>query len=53
MKSTSITLRLKPHIKEALSKMAKVQHRSITNMVEVLIYDYCELVKIDIEDKKQ
>jgi len=36
-----LTLRIEPEIKEALQHAAELEHRSIANMVEVLIRDYC------------
>lgn len=41
-KSTTLTLRIDPDVKEALRTAAEQEHRSITNMVEVLIRDYCQ-----------
>ena len=40
-KSTTLTFRIKPALKEALRAAAEREHRSIANMVEVLIRDYC------------
>lgn len=47
-KSTALTLRIDPDVKEALHTAADQQHRSITNMVEVLIRDYCQQHRISI-----
>ena len=41
-KSTTLTLRIDPDVKEALRTAAEQEHRSITNMVEVLVRDYCQ-----------
>lgn len=41
-KATTLTFRIKPTLKEALRIAAALDHRSISNMVEVLIRDYCE-----------
>ncbi len=41
-KSTTLTLRIDPDVKEALRTAAEKEHRSITNMVEVLIREYCQ-----------
>jgi len=41
-KSTTLTLRINPAFKEGLKAAAEKEHRSITNMVEVLIRDYCQ-----------
>ena len=40
-KTTTLTFRIEPALKEALRTAADREHRSIANMVEVLIRDYC------------
>lgn len=40
-KTTTITFRIDPALKEALRMAAEREHRSLANMVEVLIRDYC------------
>jgi len=40
-KTATLTFRIDPHLKEALRTAAQREHRSIANMVEVLIRDYC------------
>lgn len=40
-KTTTLTFRIEPSLKEALRNAAVREHRSIANMVEVLIRDYC------------
>ena len=40
-KTTTLTFRVEPGLKEALRAAAVREHRSIANMVEVLIRDYC------------
>lgn len=40
-KTTTLTFRIGPGLKEALRTAAVREHRSIANMVEVLIRDYC------------
>lgn len=40
-KTTTLTFRIEPSLKEALRTAAGREHRSIANMVEVLIRDYC------------
>ncbi len=42
IKSATLTFRVHPGVKEALRIAADQEHRSIANMVEVLIRDYCE-----------
>jgi hypothetical protein len=41
-KTTTLTFRIEPRLKEALCIAADREHRSIANMVEVLIRDYCQ-----------
>lgn len=41
-KTATLTFRVDPGLKEALRKAADLEHRSIANMVEVLIRDHCE-----------
>ena len=41
-KTATVTFRIDPGVKEALRTAAAREHRSIANMVEVLILDYCE-----------
>jgi hypothetical protein len=40
-KTTTLTFRIEPGLKEALRTAANREHRSIANMVDVLIRDYC------------
>ncbi|WP_303908337.1 hypothetical protein [Thiohalomonas denitrificans] len=40
-KTATLTFRIDPGLKEALRAAAQQEHRSIANMVEVLIRDYC------------
>ncbi|MFA5960557.1 MAG: hypothetical protein WC785_08565 [Tatlockia sp.] len=49
-KTATLTFRIEPALKEALRAAAEHQHRSIANMVEVLIRDYCEINEISIRE---
>ena len=40
-KTATLTLRLDPALKNALRNAAELEHRSLANMVEVMILDYC------------
>ena len=42
VKTSTLTFRIDPSLKEALRLAAEQQHRSIANMVEVMIRDYCD-----------
>ena len=41
-KTATLTFRIDPSLKEALRVAAHAEHRSIANMIEVLIRGYCE-----------
>ncbi len=49
-KTTTLTFRIEPGLKEALRAAAAREHRSIVNMVEVLIRDYCGRRGIPIDE---
>lgn len=42
VKTATLTFRIDPSLKEALRIAARQEHRSIANMVEILILAYCE-----------
>lgn len=48
-KTATLTIRVDPHLKEALRLAAQTEHRSIANMVEVLIRAHCEKNNIAIK----
>ncbi|WP_230580514.1 hypothetical protein [Xenorhabdus bovienii] len=52
-KTATLTIRLDPGLKEALRAAAQVEHRSIANMIEVLIHEHCEKNDIAIEQPKK
>lgn len=41
-KTATLTFRIDPGLKEALRIAADQEHRSVANMTEVLIRNYCE-----------
>ncbi len=49
-KTTTLTFRIEPGLKEALRTAAAREHRSIADMVEVLIRDYCGRCGISIDE---
>lgn len=51
-KTTTLTFRIEPNIKEALCVAADRDHRSIANMVAVMIREHCARVGIPIQDKQ-
>ena len=48
-KTTTLTFRIEPELKEALRTAAEQEHRSIANMVAVLIRNHCEQNGIAIQ----
>jgi len=40
-KTTTLTFRIEPNLKEALRTAADHEHRSIANMIEVMIREHC------------
>ena len=49
-KISTLNLRISPSVKEAIREAAEREHRSVANMVEVLIRRYCDQAGITIED---
>lgn len=52
-KTTTLTFRIDPTLKEALRMAAEREHRSLANMVEVLILDYCGRNQIAIPEHQE
>ena len=48
-KTATLTIRVDPGLKDALRAAAQAEHRSIANMVEVLIRGHCVKSGIAIE----
>lgn len=48
VKTATLTFRIDPGLKEALRIAADHEHRSVANMVEVLIRDYCDQHGIEV-----
>ncbi len=44
MKTETLNLRVEPKVKEALRTIASKERRTLANMVEFLIVDYCKRV---------
>jgi len=51
-KTTTLTFRIEPELKEALRTAAQNEHRSIANMVAVLIRDYCKQNDIPVHESQ-
>lgn len=52
-KTSTLTFRINPALKEALRVAAAREHRSIANMVEVMIRDYCGRSGIAIQESEK
>ena len=51
-KTTTLNLRVDPAIKEAIRAAAYREHRSIANMIEILIRRHCDVVGITIPEQQ-
>lgn len=51
-KTTKLTFRVAPNVKEALPTVADRDQRSLVNMVAVMIREHCARVGIAIRDKQ-
>lgn len=49
-KTETITVRIEPAVKAGLKAVAKQERRSLANMIEVMIRDYCGRSAVPIED---
>lgn len=52
-KTTTLTFRIEPGLKEGLRAAADREHRSIANMIEILIRDYCGRNGITIQEHQE
>jgi len=50
-KSTTLTVRIQPVVKEGLRVAAEQERRSLANMIEVMIRDYCARAGVALEEK--
>ena len=49
-KTATLTFRIEPNLKEAVRMAAGNEHRSIANMIAVMIRDYCGRVGVEIDE---
>ena len=49
-KISTLNLRINPSVKKAIREAAEREHRSVANMVEVLIRRYCDQAGIAIDE---
>ena len=52
-KTSTLTFRIEPALKDALRGAAEKEHRSIANMVAVMIRDYCGRNDVSIKEPRQ
>jgi hypothetical protein len=52
IKTTTLNLRVDPSIKEAIKVAANKEHRSVANMIEMLIRKHCEQEGISIPEQQ-
>lgn len=52
-KIATLNLRIDPGIKEAVREAADMEHRSVANMVEILIRRYCDEAGIVIPEQNE
>lgn len=52
-KVSTLNLRIEPGVKEAVREAAAREHRSVANMVEMLIRRHCGAAGISIPDKRE
>ena len=52
-KTATLNLRIDPAVKEALRLAAERDHRSIANLIEVLVRAHCERIGVTVPDQGQ
>ena len=52
-KVSTLNLRIQPGIKEAVREAAAREHRSVANMVEMLIRRHCEQAGISVPEQSE
>ncbi|MDP1997943.1 MAG: hypothetical protein Q8J90_12175, partial [Gallionella sp.] len=51
-KTATLTFRIEPELKEAVRIASVNEHRSIANMIAVMIRDYCGRVGVTIKEQQ-
>lgn len=49
-KSTTLTVRILPEVKEGLRTVAEQERRSLANMIEIMVRDYCRRHSVTVEE---
>lgn len=52
-KTATLNLRIDPTLKEALREAALREHRSVANMIELLIREYCRDADIPVPEQNE
>ena len=52
-KTATLNLRIDPHLKDALRTASLIEHRSIANMVEVMIREHCSSRGITVLEQQE
>ena len=52
-KVATLNLRIDPDIKDAVREAADMEHRSVANMIEMLIRRYCDEAGITIPEQNE
>jgi len=50
-KTVAVSFRVSPRFKQLLEAAAEREHRSQTNMLETLLYDYCKQNGIEVPEQ--
>ena len=53
LKTATLNLRIDPGVKEALRLAAAKEHRSISNLIEVLVREHCERGGVNIPEQTE
>ena len=52
-KISTLNLRIQPGIKEAVREAAALEHRSVANMIEMLIRRHCQQAGITVPEQSE
>jgi len=52
-KIATLNLRIAPGVKDAVREAAELEHRSVANMIEILIRRYCDETGIVIPEQNE
>ena len=52
-KIATLNLRIDPGVKQAVREAADMEHRSVANMIEILIRRHCDEAGINVPEKSE